>query len=371
MTDEIKRFPCPQCGADLAFSPDVAQLQCQYCGWEDAIPEGNTAAIAEQDYNAHRQRFTVEASQLSTLSQTALEVDCDNCGAAITFEPPQTAGTCPFCAAAIVAQAHTANPVIAPQGVVPFSIGRREALKQFKQWLKAQWLAPNNLTKLAQGEQLQGMYLPFWTYDADTASRYRGERGEYYYTTETYQTTDSEGKSVTKTRQVRHTRWYPARGHVSRFFDDVLVAASTAVERQRLDALEPWGLPGSLQPYNASFLAGFEAQRPQVSLEEGFQLAKGVMDAQIRRDVERDIGGDDQRVHSVSTQYDRVTFKHILLPVWLTAYRYNNKQFQVLINAITGEVQGDHPYSVWKVTLLAIAGLIGAAIVVWLIMKYG
>lgn len=371
MPDRIQRSACPQCGANLAFSPETAMLQCRYCGWENAIQTGNRAAIVEQNYHAHRQQWTIEASQLSSLSPSALEVGCDNCGATTTFEPLQMMGTCPFCASPIIPEAHAASPVITPHGVVPFSVGQRDALDQLKKWLNFQWLAPDDLRRLIQTEQLQGIYLPFWTYDVDTSTDYRGEREQSHYTTETYRTKDNHGNPVTKTREVRHTAWYPARGQLSRCFDDVLIAATTAISNDLLDTLKPWQLPDSLRSYNASFLVGFRVQHPQISLEDGFQRAKKVMHQQIYRDVKRNIGGDDQRVSSINTRYNTITFKHILLPVWLMTYRYRNKQFHVLVNAHTGAVQGERPYSIWKVVLLMIAGSIAIGVALWLIMKYG
>lgn len=350
----IKNFPCPQCGAKAIFDPEVGKLKCDYCGWEDAIPK-TIEQVKEHSYEQYLHR---DRTKIAVLSTTALEVSCQSCGAGITFEPPKTAGRCPFCAAALVAQPQHANPVIAPEGIIPFAIGRREAKKCLQEWLNQLWFAPNSLKDLAQPERLQGVYLPFWTYDTQTHSHYRGERGEYYYTTEHYTRTNAEGETVAETREVRHTRWYQASGQVSRFFDDTLIAATTSVDKSYLDALEPWHLPESLQAYNASYLAGFEAQRPQVQLQEGFELAKEIMSISIHQDVERDIGGDDQRVHHISTSYSAITFKHILLPVWLTSYRYYEKQYQVMVNARTGEVQGDHPYSWIKITFAVIALII-------------
>jgi hypothetical protein len=92
-------------------------------------------------------------------------------------------------------------------------------------------------------------------------------------------------------------------------------------------------------------------------LQEGFETAKAKMAPVIDSDVRCNIGGDEQRVHSVSTAYSAITFKHILLPVWLSAYRFNNKQYQVMVNAQTGEVLGDRPYSIFKITMAVLSGL--------------
>lgn len=361
-----KQFSCPSCGANLEFNPKAGKLKCPYCGWEDAIPQ-TAEQVQERSYEEY---LNTNSTRLITLSTTALEVGCSNCGANVTFEPPHVAGNCPFCAAAIVAQPKIADPTLAPEGIVPFTIGRKVARENITRWINSRWFAPNALKQFAQQEKIEGVYLHFWTYDAYTVSHYTGERGTYYYTTETYTETNDKGEMVTKTRQVRHTNWHWVSGRVERFFDDVLIAATKLVNTERLDALEPWHLKESVRPYDPSYLAGFQAQRSQVPLAEGFEKAKSVMENVIYSDVRSDIGGDEQRVGNVSTAFSAITFKHILLPIWIAAYRFQNKQYQVMVNARTGEVQGDRPYSVVKITLAVIGVLSVVAVIVYFIWKY-
>jgi len=346
----IRQFPCPGCGSTLEFDPQAGQLKCPYCGREEVIPQ-SAEQVEERSYEAY---LNSGHTQLAALSSTALEADCPGCQAQIAFEPPNVAGQCPFCNTSIVAQPHSASPVVTPEAVLPFVVSQKAARAKIQKWLNSRWFAPNGLKKLAQQEGIQGVYLPFWTYDCHTVSHYIGERGTHYYVTETYTETNSEGKPETKTRQVQRTRWRSHSGQVSRFFDDILIPGSESVNTQRLEALEPWDL-SKLVPYDASYLSGFKAQRYQVNLKQGFERAKGKMEEPIRGDVRRDIGGDEQRIHSVSTSYSAITFKHLLLPVWISAYRFKNKQYQVMVNAQTGEVLGDRPYSAWKITATVLA----------------
>src|SRR5205807_8668710 len=223
------------------------------------------------------------------------------------------------------------------------------AQKEVQQWLASRWFAPNALKKLAHQEGISGVYLPFWSYDSDTASNYRGERGEHYYETEWY--TDSDGKQ--QSREVQHTRWYSGSGQVARHFDDVLIAATRSVNEGRLNKLQPWDLK-ALCAYEPDYLAGFKAQRYQVELPAGFETAKKVMQVTIANDVRRDIGGDEQRILNVDTDYSNVMFRHLLLPVWIGAYRFQNKFSQVMVNARTGDVEGERPYSTVKIFFLVI-----------------
>ncbi|MBD2310949.1 hypothetical protein H6G20_04525 [Desertifilum sp. FACHB-1129] len=350
-----QKFPCSGCGADLEYHPGTTSLKCPYCGRLEAIaPTPQT--VEERSFDAHAYQNQTRFAKLST---TALEVRCSDCGASFIFEPPHTAGKCPFCASNIVAQPTEASPTLEPEGLIPFKVSQKQARQQVQDWLKSRWFAPTELKQLAQQERLQGVYLPFWTYDAQTHSTYRGERGEHYYVTETYTETNAQGETETKTRQVQHTRWHSVSGRVSRFFDDVLVPGTQSIETHRLACLEPWELKQSLCAYNPSYLAGFEAQRSQVPVEDGLQIAKNIMSGTITSDVRWDIGGDEQRIHNISTTYSQITFKHLLLPVWITAYRYRQKRYQVMVNALTGKVHGDRPYSVWK-----IASTVGAVVAI-------
>lgn len=352
------KFPCPGCGAELVYEPGTARMACPYCGRRVEI--ARSAALVEE--RPYLEFLRPRPEQLRQIAAGALEVPCSRCGAVVEFVPPEVAGECPFCGTQIVAQPKAADPMVAPEGVLPFGIAPERATAEIRRWLASRWFAPNALKRLARQESIAGVYLPFWTYDARTASDYRGERGEHYYVTERYTDRDSQGRSVTKTRQVRRTRWHAASGRVARDFDDVLVAATRNLSRGYLDALEPWDLE-RLTAYEPAYLSGFKAQRYQVELAEGFEIAKGVMERVIASDVRGAIGGDEQRVHEVRTAYSEVTFKHLLLPVYLGAYRFHEKSYQVMVNARTGEVTGDRPYSTVKIVLFVLMFLAIAAAV--------
>ena len=243
-----------------------------------------------------------------------------------------------------------------PQYVLPFGIDESNALKRFGQWLNSLWFAPNDLKHYADSaDRLAGMYLPYWTFDCKTDSSYTGQRGEDYLVTESY-TVNENGRNVSKNRQVTKTRWYPASGQVNNGFDDILIEATRSLRKDKLRALEPWDLK-NLVSYNDKYLSGFRTETYSVDVKSGYQEAKQVMEPVIHSSIRRDIGGDRQMIQYVNTTYRDPTFKHILLPVWLSAYRYNNKVFQFIVNARSGEVQGERPYSAVKITLAVIAAI--------------
>lgn len=355
-----RQFPCTNCGANLVFEPGQNALKCPYCQTENRI------AVAAEPVEEIDFRQAMEQLRRGQETRDVLTVRCSACGAESTLNTDITADCCPFCGSAIVAQAGS-RKLIRPRYLLPFKITRQQAMASFRQWVDSLWFAPNDLRRLADASAVKGVYIPYWTYDCDTESWYTGARGEDYWATETYAAYEN-GRDVTRTRQVRKTRWYPALGRVRDSFDDILILASNSLPRSCTQRLEPWDL-GNLVPYGDEYLAGFVAESYQVDLEQGFELAKPIMDEAIRATIRRHIGGDHQRIDTVQTRYDQITFKHILLPLWISAYRYRDRTFRFLVNARTGEVSGQRPYSGWKIFLAVLAGLLIAGAVAFLISQ--
>jgi DNA-directed RNA polymerase subunit RPC12/RpoP len=350
-----KTFPCRECGAELDFEPGSDALKCAHCGFENHVPRSEEE-IREEDFQA-----ALAGLESREVKRQCLTVRCNSCGAETSMAPHQVAGECPFCGSNIVAGAASREAIL-PRSLLPFKVGREEALRLFQRWLRSLWFAPGQIRLAAMSrDRLAGLYVPYWTYDCNATSFYRGERGDDYWDTETYVETEN-GRQVTKTRQVRKTRWRPVSGWVWNDFDDVLVLASRSLPPEQTARLEPWDLK-DLVPYGDEYLSGFRAESYQVDLKDGFASARERMQEPIRQTVCRDIGGDHQRIHSLKTQYDNITFKHVLLPIWLSAYRYRDKVYRFLVNGRTGEVQGERPWSAAKVICLVLVILAAAAAV--------
>ena len=352
---EEHRFPCQTCGSDMRFDPGDEQLICDHCGNVEPIDHGPWAragAIKELDF---------EAAVGSELSAAETEVTrastCPNCGARIEFDSDVHATECPYCATPVVTDTG-AQRQIKPRAVLPFAIEEEAGRRAMIDWLGSLWFAPNGLMQYARkGRQLNGVYTPCWTFDADTKSRYDGQHGTVYYES---RNVTRNGKS--QTIRVQKVRWRRVSGRVSRFFDDVLVIASTALPEKFHKGVSNWDLT-RLEPYQPEYLAGFRAEAYTVELADAFVTARGIMDRQIIRDIKFDIGGDRQRVDHVETQISDVTFKHILVPLWLAAYKYRGQSYRFVVNGQTGQVSGERPWSVWKLAfaILAAAILAGAA----------
>ena len=356
---QVHHFPCPSCGADLLYEPQDGFLTCPYCGHKEKVAE-STAEVQQRPFEEY---VGLRPEQMGELAANALEVQCQSCGAKSLFVPPEVAGRCEFCGVQIVAQPKSADPILAPEGLLPFSVSQKDAGEGLRQWLSSRWFAPNGLKQFAQPEAIHGIYLPFWVYYTNTTTQYVGQRGDYYYVTETYYERDQQGREVQRTRQVRHTRWSDASGTVPGSFNDLLIPATTSLSSDRLHNLEPWDLE-RIKAYNPAFLAGFKAQRYQVNLADGFERAKYLMAPVIESSVRNDIGGDEQQINEMATEYYDTTFKHLLLPVYAGAYHFNGKVFQIVVNGRTGEIHGDRPYSAWKIVALVATVLVVILILV-------
>jgi DNA-directed RNA polymerase subunit RPC12/RpoP len=356
MPQDEYRWPCANCGAQLRYAPGQTSLTCEYCGHVQEIPPDaprrRARALQELDLSRGLQDDLAERDMVEVRTTS-----CPNCGAKVEVTGATHATECPFCATPVVLDTGTERH-IKPQALVPFVLTESEARQAMIRWMGSLWFAPGTLLEYARkGRALTGVYVPFWTFDADTNSRYTGERGEYYYETRTV-SVRVNGRMEQRQERVRHTRWYSASGRVSRDFDDVLVMASRSLPARLGNELTPWDL-GALTTYTPEYLAGFQAEGYTVGLSDGWREAQERMSSVILQDVRRDIGGDEQRVHNVDTDWSEQTFKHVLLPVWMAAYKYNGKSYRFLVNGQTGEVQGERPWSVWKI---AFAVLLAAAL---------
>jgi DNA-directed RNA polymerase subunit RPC12/RpoP len=348
-------FPCGGCGARVEYVPGTALLRCPYCGHEQQL----VAPVREVQEHSYAELAGLPRKPVARLGAHVFV--CQKCGA--TTQSDALADQCQFCGSPLVAEPGL-DDQIAPEAVLPLALDRDGVRKALRQWVSSRWFAPGRLKKVTEAESTRGTYLPHWTFDTHTESDYDGQRGEHYWVTETY-TVTVDGKPQTQTRQVQRTRWHAAHGTVARDFDDVLVVATGQVPPKQLEEMGPWPLK-SVVPFRADYLAGHQALRYDVEPEAALETAKSEMAPQIAADCRQDIGGDEQRVHSVDTRYFDITYKLVLLPIWIACYLYAGRSWQVLINAQTGKVVGERPYSAPKIVATVLAGIaVVAALVLW------
>jgi predicted RNA-binding Zn-ribbon protein involved in translation (DUF1610 family) len=328
----------------MKFNIQKQKFECGACKQEYDL-ETLSDTVKENDFNKYHER-----EKSTTPFQGMAVVACQNCGMEISFSDTQFSTTCPMCGSTQVASSKQ-SAGIPPDGVIPFKIDKKDAQQKFKAWVKSRWFAPNDFKNRYAEGGLAGMFLPFWTYDANAISRYTGKGGK---------NRKEKGKDG-KERTV--TDWYPVSGVVSASFDDIQICASE--KEKSINGILPYGTTTNTKPFSTGYISGYYAEVYKIKADTGFESAKKIMENKLRSLADKDIkrkGYDKSDVQSLSTKYSNVTYKHVLLPLWSSAFGYSGKTYSYLINGETGKVSGSRPYSAIKIALalLGIAAAVGA-----------
>jgi DNA-directed RNA polymerase subunit RPC12/RpoP len=346
-TSELKKS-CVNCGAELLYAPGTSELKCYYCGHiEEIVPIKIGFEELELQKYLHEMGSQSHSEEISLLH-------CKNCGANQHIEENYKSLHCVYCNMALIIEDTYKENWILPGAVLPFQIDQEKAHQVFKKWVKGLWWAPNKLKKAALDPQnTKGLYSPYWTFDAQLYADYVGQRGDYYYVSVPY-TKTVNGKEVLSTRQERRTRWSPAVGSIKGFVDDTLIKASKQRSGVIPRAVALWNLT-ALQPFDSSYLSGFITEKYTIPLIDSHIEANNEARNIATNWACRDIGGDTQRVLSLDMTLNDETFKHILLPVYISAYLFNKKRYNFFVNGQTAAISGKRPYSFWKIFLFIMA----------------
>jgi predicted Zn-ribbon and HTH transcriptional regulator len=345
-------FTCPSCGAPQKFSPLTGKLVCEFCHTQTDI-QLSTDIIQEYEFNHAVATLNAQKNQIIEKN-----IKCQKCGGSFTLTPYSFSSNCPYCATPAITDF---IKEITPKSLIPFRIEHKEAQALFSKWVGSRWFAPNAFKKYLDGDdRLTGYYLPYWTYDTDTTTHYRGLRGDVYYVTVTKTIVDSQGRKSNIQVQEPRINWTTVSGIIYVSFDDVTIGASKTISRTILDSLEPWDTT-ALVGFDERYLLGFEAEEYTIGLDNGFEYAKAKMLDKIENNIRYDIGGDQQQIQHIQTQHNNVTYKNVLFPVWTASFEWNNKEYHYAINAQNGKVVGDRPYSYTKIifAVLAVAIVLG------------
>ena len=344
-----QKFACPSCGGESVWNPAKQKMVCPFCGTETPVATAATVPIVEHDLATALRGIGNDQRGWNIARR---QVRCQSCNAISVLDPARQAQNCEFCGSAQLVPYDEAKPAFRPESVLPFKFSESQARDRIRAWYGKLWFAPGALKRRALTDTVKGIYLPYWTFDAQVEAEWTAEAGYYYFTTESY-----VENGETRTRQVRNIRWEPASGHVSTFFDDDLVCASIGVHANLLRGIEPFPTH-DLKPYDSAFVSGWLVERYQIDLIGAAQRARANMDAKLQMLCIQPMRADTFRNLNVRADYSKQTFKHILAPVWLLTYTYGAKVFQCVINGVTGAIAGEYPKSPWKIALAVIVVLI-------------
>lgn len=344
-SEDKKVYRCEACGSIKVFDVRSQSLKCPHCGSDEKIVSGVT-------WREHHLEEYVEKN-ISSDEKQSKTMECSSCGAHIEVEAEKTAFSCPYCASNIVLASKQLSSIV-PDGIRPFQIEQNQVGVIFQDWVKGRWFAPNALKNLYEQDKVMGIYLPYWTFDAKMRCEYSAMGGKDRQVA--YQ--DSDGKTKYRTE----TDWYPTSGYVSNHFDDVLIRGSLTLQADLMSSIGDFNTK-AIVDYSPAYISGYASEVHTVGFKEALTYAKDEMDDQTKELIEEDVlrSFDHVRDIRMHPMYSDETYKHVLLPVYSTAYAYNGKVYNVLINGDTGLVAGDYPKSAVKIALLIIAILIVVA----------
>jgi Zn finger protein HypA/HybF involved in hydrogenase expression len=353
----LDKYPCAACGAQAEWNPAKQLLICPFCGSSTPFTvDSKTGAIQELDLARALRELPDEERGWLTERRT---VQCQSCKAVSVFDPERVGQNCEFCGSPALVDYKEIKAPIRPQSLLPFKVTEPQVREQIRSWYASKWLAPGALKRRALVDRVHGVYIPYWTFDAQAVCPWEAEAGHYYYTTETYR----EG-GQTRTRQVRHTRWEPASGEVQHFFDDEPIPGTQGISAALLKQVEPFPTT-DLVPYQTAYLSGFVVEHYQVVLFDAAERSRAAMTGALEQMCAGQIPGDTYRNLQIHPVFSGQTFKHILVPVWLLTYNFGQRPYQVVVNGYTGRMAGDYPKSFWKILLLVMLAIAVFLLIMW------
>lgn len=357
----LSRHVCPECGGKGEWNPRKRKLICPYCGseFERVAPPPPPDSIKEHDLDAMLAELGDKATEVDS---TKRQVECSNCHAVLLRDGSTVAQHCDFCGSPELLSYEDIGSPLQPESLMPARISKEDAYHAIKKFLASKWFAPNDLKRRNLIDRIHRVYIPYWTFDAAAECPWTADSGTYYYVT--VQRRGSDGKMHSS--RERRTRWRPASGHISTWFDDIFVSASKGLEPKILSKLEPYPSK-ELVPYETRYVSGWQVEQYQVPLLDAARLGFGTMEALLRESCGREVPGDTYRNLQIRPTYSRKTFKHILVPIWIISYQYRGKIWQGAMNAVTGTAYANSPLSAWKVTFVVLISIAVIMLIIYLV----
>lgn len=339
MKDNLKtdEFECPNCGAKVEFDPKSQTLLCSYC---------NTQVKVNSDENASERQLQELLVNTTVWSDTEVIV-CQNCGSKEVISKGEISSKCSFCGTNNVIK--TSEIVgMKPHGVCPFEKTITDAEEAVREWKKKKRFLPNSFKKLDTMSAIKGVYVPAFSFDSSTETKYNGRLGER----ESY-TVRRNGKTETRTT----TRYFNISGDYDRKFDDLLVYATDKIPPVMLTELEPFPTTKSIV-YDAKYLAGYTASTYTIDGKKAWENCQTRASQELREEILSKYRHDVVDYFNAETSYFNTSFKYLLLPVYVGHHSYKNKNYNFYVNGSTGKVSGNAPKSGWKIFFF-ILGIIG------------
>ncbi len=337
---------CPACGANMVYDSVRGKLYCEHC---DTVVEVRARTSEEQDFERLLSRTDEWGAETHVFR-------CENCGAQEVLADGEIAKKCPFCGTTNIVRTDEL-PGLRPNGVVPFSIAKDDAIRRVRRWARKKLFAPRRFRKEAAPENVNGMYMPAFSFDTSADAWYSGVLGKYHYRTKRV-----NGRTV----QERYLVTFPIRGNYSMFFDDILIQASDKIGQKSLNALQPFDTNESKE-YRKEYLSGYTAGQYSKDGLACWEEAKGVIHGRLRSAILAGYHYDTVVSFNLDFHCRNTTYKYLLLPVYVGHCSWKKKLYHFFVSGHNGKVTGKAPVSPLKV---GIAVLLGAAVVAGLVFLF-
>jgi predicted RNA-binding Zn-ribbon protein involved in translation (DUF1610 family) len=323
MTEAIEelRFPCPNCGCELTWSPVQKTFVCTSCG--TTLPP--TATTITHSKSLERSSGPGSQGEMRAKAQDRAAFRCDACHAVSYFERGSAVARCPYCGAAALAPYDAFVDFFRPERIVPFLTSEAQARAAAAQWIRRAWLPPSGLARLARTGAIKGAYLPFWTFDAHAIAHWDRAGG--------------------------------VRGIIEMDVDDVLVCAHRGVDPQLGAQLAPFPAK-AFRAYDPRYAAGWTVSPAQREQDDAMRISHGQIERELLAAARHSQPAKERdKMQLRGVEYTRETCRQTLLPVWTLDYTYFRRSYRIAVNGATGKPTGSVPTSVIKVALLTIIAL--------------
>lgn len=328
---------CASCGSNMLFNPEEQSLYCEHCGSVRNIESKGVASEID---------LLKGFSEEDEYDLEDVVYECENCGAKVVLNKSETANFCPFCGTPHVTKTDELAG-LKPNGVIPFKFGKKKAVEYSKLWAKKRIFAPRKFKKSLKTENLNGVYVPCFTFDSYTTSSYSGKIGI------THVERVGSGKNA---RTRTWTEWRHIAGKFYDNFDDILISAGEKFDQRKVDKLSPFDTNNGKR-YLENYILGFMAYRYDYEIADCWGKAKTVIDEKLKRRILSQYVYDKVAYLNVSTSHERVTYKYEMLPVYVGSFNYSKKLYNFYVNGENGKVWGTTPKSVLKILLCVLLGL--------------